>query len=328
MNELLSVKNLTVELKTKQGVYPVLDNLSFCLGGGEVLSFVGESGCGKSMTALSIMGLLPEGVAHISGGEIMFGGENLVKASNERLSQIRGKEISMIFQEPMTSLNPLYTIGEQIAEILRRHEGLSKKAAWVEAIEWLAAVHIPEPNVKAKSYPHQLSGGQRQRVMIAGALACRPKILIADEPTTALDVTVQAQIFELLEHLTKQSGTAQILITHDMGLVSQIARRMIVMYGGRKIEEGFVGDILSHPRHPYTKGLISCVPHLTSPLSAHRKELVEIKGIVPPLQEFGVKACMFSQRCEMAKAKCLQNKPPELFFNNNHSAACFFANEV
>ena len=267
MTHLLSVENLRVELSTRHGVSPVIDDLSFTLDSSSTLSFVGESGCGKSMTALAIMGLLPDSIANITSGKILLEGEDLVTASPRRLSEIRGNDISMIFQEPMTSLNPLFTIGEQISEVLRRHQGLSRKSAWKQSIDWLDAVQIPSPIERATSYPHQLSGGQRQRVMIAMALACTPKILISDEPTTALDVTVQSQIFSLLSDLTKQTGTAQLLITHDMGIVSQMSKRMIVMYGGRKVEEGIVQDILSHPRHPYTRGLISCVPHLVTPLT-------------------------------------------------------------
>ena len=249
---LLSVKNLRIELNTRDGVAPVIDDFSFDLFPGEAISFVGESGCGKSMTALGIMGLLPEGVGKIASGSINFSGEDLSSAEPKRMRDIRGNEISMIFQEPMTSLNPVYTIGEQIAEVLRAHQGLSKQASWTKAIELLDAVRIPNPQARISDYPFQMSGGQRQRVMIAIALACEPKILIADEPTTALDVTVQAQIFDLLNDLRKQTGTAIILITHDMGAVAEMAERMIVMYAGRKVEEGPVQQVIDNAGHPYT----------------------------------------------------------------------------
>ena len=269
---LLEVENLRVELTTRDGVFPVIDDLSFTLDEGENLAFVGESGCGKSMTALALMGLVPHPVGRIAGGSIRFAGEDLVSASDARIRAIRGNDISMIFQEPMTSLNPVYTVGEQIAEVLRRHQGLGKREAWEQAVALLDAVHIPNARSRADAYPHQMSGGQRQRVMIAMALACRPKILIADEPTTALDVTVQAQIFDLLHELRREFGTALILITHDMGAVAEMAERMIVMYAGRKAEEGPVERIIEHPRHPYTRGLISCVPHLTENLTDYRPE--------------------------------------------------------
>ena len=328
MTHLLSVENLRVELSTRHGVSPVIDDLSFTLDSSSTLSFVGESGCGKSMTALAIMGLLPDLIANITSGKILLEGEDLVTASPRRLSEIRGNDISMIFQEPMTSLNPLFTIGEQISEVLRRHQGLSRKSAWKQSIDWLDAVQIPSPIERATSYPHQLSGGQRQRVMIAMALACTPKILISDEPTTALDVTVQSQIFSLLSDLTKQTGTAQLLITHDMGIVSQMSKRMIVMYGGRKVEEGIVQDILSHPRHPYTSGLISCVPHLVTPLPEHQAPLTEIDGIVPPLSDFGKDACMFAPRCSHVQPECHTSRPPELSCSPSHFSSCFLAKEL
>ena len=325
---LLDVKNLRIELTTRDGVAPVIDDLSLSLDEGETLSFVGESGCGKSMTALAIMGLLPDKVGRIAAGSIMFNGEDLATVSDARLREIRGNEISMIFQEPMTSLNPVYTIGEQISEVLRRHQGLSKQAAWTKSIELLDAVRIPNPKARVSDYPHQMSGGQRQRVMIAIALACEPKILIADEPTTALDVTVQAQIFDLLRDLGRQTGTATILITHDMGAVAEMAERMIVMYAGRKAEDGPVDQVIEHPRHPYTKGLISCVPHLVAELTDARPELTEVSGIVPSLREFGKDACLFASRCSMADAHCLNARPPEITFADNQNSACWKADEL
>jgi oligopeptide/dipeptide ABC transporter ATP-binding protein len=234
----------------------------------------------------------------------------------------------MIFQEPMTSLNPVLTIGEQIAEVLRAHQGLSRKAAWTQAIALLDAVRIPNPKGRAGDYPFQMSGGQRQRAMIAMALACAPKILIADEPTTALDVTVQAQIFDLLGDLRKQTGAAIILITHDMGAVAEMAERMIVMYAGRKAELGPVDQIIDHPRHPYTKGLIECVPHIQSELSTTRHDLVEVPGIVPSLREFGKNQCLFASRCRYLTEACLAGRPEPQEFDNAQSADCWHAEEL
>ena len=250
---ILDVKNLRVEFSTRGGIVPVLDNLSFSLDRGERIGFVGESGCGKSMTALALMGLLPS-IGRVASGQILFKGQDIVNASTKRMQDIRGNEISMIFQEPMTSLNPVFTIGSQIAEVLHRHHNMDKSEALKTAVDLLDAVKIPDARNRIASYPHQMSGGQRQRVMIAIALACEPEILIADEPTTALDVTVQAEIFDLLRDIGVQTNTAMILITHDMGAVRQMAQRMLVMYAGRKVEEGTVDQIIKSPRHPYTPG--------------------------------------------------------------------------
>ena len=321
----LEVSNLRVELTTRDGISPVIDDLSFSLRAGETLALVGESGCGKSMTALAVMGLLPHPVGRIAGGSIFFDGEDLVAASDRRLRDIRGNDISMIFQEPMTSLNPVYTVGEQIAEVLRRHQGLGRRAAWEHAIELLNAVGIPDPVARVDSYPHQMSGGQRQRVMIAIALACKPKILIADEPTTALDVTVQAQIFDLLRNLQRETGTTILLITHDMGAVCELAERMMVMYAGRKVEEGGVDAVIAAPRHPYTKGLIDCVPHMIDNPTAARPPLVEIPGIVPPLRDFGAGCCLFAARCAERVARCAEARPEDVDFGAGHRAACWQA---
>ena len=325
MAALLEVKNLRIELITRDGVAPVIDDLSFILNAGETLSFVGESGCGKSMTALALMGLLPEKVGRVASGSIIFNDENLAQASNDRMRAIRGNDISMIFQEPMTSLNPVFTIGEQIAEVLRAHQALSRKAAWSQAIELLDAVRIPNAKGRVSDYPFQMSGGQRQRAMIAMALACRPKILIADEPTTALDVTVQAQIFDLLSDLRQQTGAAIILITHDMGAVAEMAERMIVMYAGRKAELGPVDQIIDRPRHPYTKGLIECVPHIQDDPSSERHNLVEVPGIVPSLREFGKDQCLFASRCPYVTETCLKSRPVAKQFKNDQSADCWHA---
>ncbi|MEP5728082.1 MAG: ABC transporter ATP-binding protein [Sulfitobacter sp.] len=325
---LLKVENLRIELSLRDSIAPVIDDLSFELGAGESISFVGESGCGKSMTALGIMGLLPEKIGRIASGSIMFEEEELTTATEKRLRAIRGNDISMIFQEPMTSLNPVYTVGEQIAEVLRAHQGLSKSAAWSSAVELLDAVRIPNAKRRVSDYPFQMSGGQRQRVMIAMALACEPKILIADEPTTALDVTVQAQIFDLLNDLKRQTGAAIILITHDMGAVAEMAERMIVMYAGRNAEQGPVEQIIERPRHPYTKGLISCVPHIMATLTEERHDLTEVAGIVPPLREFGHDRCLFASRCSMVSQKCLDKRPTDVRFDAGQMSACWHAEAV
>ena len=325
---LLEVENLRVELTTRQGISPVIDDLSFSLGAGECMSLVGESGCGKSMTALALIGLVPHPVGRIASGRILFNGEDLVQASETRLREIRGNDISMIFQEPMTSLNPVYSVGEQIAEVLRRHQGLTRRQAWAQAIELLDAVGIPDPGARVAAFPHQMSGGQRQRVMIAMALACEPKILIADEPTTALDVTVQAQIFDLLGVLRRETGTAILLITHDMGAVAEMAERMMVMYAGRKAEEGPVDQVIATPRHPYTKGLISCVPHVMETLTPERQTLMEIPGIVPPLGQFGVDRCLFATRCGLADSQCAGGRPVDVEFAGDQRSACWHAEAV
>lgn len=320
---LLSVENLTVTLDTRDGVLPVIDQLSFSLSAGESISLVGESGCGKSMTALALMGLVPKPVGKLSGGSIKFDGQVLSDLEESKLRRIRGNDISMIFQEPMTSLNPVFTVGEQIAEVLREHQSMSRKSAFDSAIELLDSVHLPNPKQRARDYPHQLSGGQRQRVMIAIALACKPKILIADEPTTALDVTVQAQIFELLRELQTHTGTAILLITHDMGAVAEMSERMLVMYAGRKVEEGSVSDVLNEPQHPYTRGLISCVPHLVQDNIDTLPPLEEIPGIVPSLKEFGQNRCLFESRCQRSSAQCSQERPKDVTNANGHTTACW-----
>jgi oligopeptide/dipeptide ABC transporter ATP-binding protein len=244
------------------------------------------------------------------------------------LREIRGNDISMIFQEPMTSLNPVYTVGEQIAEVLRAHQGLGQQAAWTMAEELLDAVRIPNAKRRVSDYPFQMSGGQRQRVMIAMALACKPKILIADEPTTALDVTVQAQIFDLLNDLRRQTGTSIIMITHDMGAVAEMSERMIVMYAGRGAEIGGVDEIIEKPLHPYTQGLIACVPHILATVSAERERLLEVPGIVPSLREFGKDQCLFASRCPVGTDICLQKRPPIETDPSGHSVACWHGKDA
>ena len=328
MAPLLQVENLRVELAIRGGMAPVIDDLSFTLNQGENISFVGESGCGKSMTALAIMRLLPEGIGRIASGRILFDGEDLATASEARMREIRGNQISMIFQEPMTSLNPVYTVGEQIAEVLRAHQNLGRKAALEMAVELLDAVRIPNARSRVNDYPFQMSGGQRQRVMIAIALACSPKILIADEPTTALDVTVQAQIFDLLRDLRNQTGTSIIMITHDMGAVAEMADRMVVMYAGRLAEEGAVDTVIRQPRHPYSHGLISCVPHIVANLTDERHELTEIPGIVPGIAEFGQNRCLYASRCLRVSDQCHMARPPELAISDDQSSACWHAEDM
>ena len=262
MEDLVSINNLNIEARTRTGTLKVVNDLSFTIKKGETLCVVGESGCGKSVTALSLMSLLPEGILSVSSGDILFDDINLARLSEADLEGIRGNEISMIFQEPMTSLNPLFSVGEQVSEVIRRHKRLNKEKAWASAIELLDAVKIANPNKRALDYPFQLSGGQRQRVMIAIALACRPKILIADEPTTALDVTIQAEILALINMLKEETGTAVMFITHDMAVVAQMADRVVVMHPGKKVEEGTVHEIFNNPQHEYTKSLLAAVPKL------------------------------------------------------------------
>jgi peptide/nickel transport system ATP-binding protein len=322
LEPLLAVEGLRVEFKTRNGIARVIDNLDISLQPRETLGIVGESGCGKSMTALSVMGLVPIPPGRVAGGKVLFQGEDLLQAEEARMRQIRGNDISMIFQEPMTSLNPVYTIGDQIAETARLHEGLSSKEAMNRALEMLIAVAIPAAEQRIHEYPHQMSGGMRQRVMIAMALACQPKVLIADEPTTALDVTVQAQIFDLLTDLKDSTGTAIIMITHDMGAIAEMAERIVVMYAGRKVEDGPVAEILSNPRHPYTQGLIECVPHLQLDPPKERPVLAEIPGVVPALTNLG-KGCPFAPRCNQVMDRCYEAMPAVTQAGEEHGVSCW-----
>ena len=319
---LLQVEALRVEFNTRDGVARVIDDLDIALNSGEILGIVGESGCGKSMTALSIMGLVPSPPGRITSGTIRLADENLLEASEQRMRQVRGNDISMIFQEPMTSLNPVFSIGDQIAETVMLHEKRRRQDAWDWAVEMLEAVGIPDAEQRASEYPHQMSGGMRQRVMIAMALACQPQVLIADEPTTALDVTVQAQIFDLLKELRERTGAAIILITHDMGAIAEMTERVVVMYAGRKVEDGPVDEILAAPRHPYTSGLIACVPHISLDPTSERPLLAEIPGIVPSLTQIG-NGCPFAPRCAQAMDKCRQDMPPRRRVSARHSVACW-----
>lgn len=321
-NVMLQVKDLQVEFKTRRGTALILNGVDFDLHHGETLCVVGESGCGKSMTALALLRLIPSPPGRISGGSVMFQGENLVQASEARMRDVRGNRISMIFQEPMTSLNPVYTVGDQIGETLRLHAGLNAAQSREQAIEMLRQVGIPAPERRVDEYPHQLSGGMRQRVMIAMALACRPDVLIADEPTTALDVTVQAQIFDLLRDLQREKGTSIIMITHDMGAVAEMADRVIVMYAGRVIEQGTSQQVLGQAAHPYTRGLIACLPELGSSLVGGRTELPEITGVVPSLWELG-QGCAFRERCQHAMPICSQAQPSMVDLGGGHFTACW-----
>jgi peptide/nickel transport system ATP-binding protein len=320
---LLEVDNLQTHFRTPDGVNRAVDGISFAVEAGETVAIVGESGCGKSVTANSILRLVPQPPGRI-GGAIRFQGRDLLKLSERAMREVRGNDISMIFQEPMTSLNPVLTIGRQIAEPLRLHQGLSRESVEQRVVEMLGLVGIAEPRRRAREYPHQLSGGMRQRVMIAIALACRPKLLIADEPTTALDVTIQAQILNLMTDLKQRVGAAIILITHDLGVVAEIAERVMVMYAGRKVEEAPVAELFRSPRHPYTRGLLSAVPKLGSSLAAAQTRLAEIPGVVPSLKQ-RIAGCVFASRCAFARDLCRRVAPALEEKAPAHFAACHFA---
>jgi peptide/nickel transport system ATP-binding protein len=328
VDTLLGVEDLQTFFYTRDGILKAVDGVSFTLRAGETLAIVGESGCGKSMTALSVMRLVPDPPGRIVGGAVRLSGIDLLGLDEAAMRDVRGKEISMIFQEPMTSLNPVMTIGRQITEVLLLHERLGRTAAREKAIEMLRLVRIPEPAQRAREYPHQLSGGMRQRAMIAMALACNPKVLIADEPTTALDVTIQAQILEIILELQRKLGTAVILITHDLGVVAETAQRVIVMYAGRKVEEASVDALFAAPLHPYTRGLMASIPRL----GAIRGEtggarLQEIPGMVPPLTSLPP-GCAFAPRCAFAQELCRALVPPYEEKRPGHWAACWRSAEL
>ena len=320
---LLEIENLQTHFRTMDGVNRAVDGVSFSVRAGETLAVVGESGCGKSVTAMSILRLIPEPPGKIAGS-IRFGGKDLLTLSDREMRAIRGNEISMIFQEPMTSLNPVLTIGKQIGESLRLHQGMNRRQAEARAIEMLKLVGIPAPERRVKEYPHQLSGGMRQRVMIAMALACNPKLLIADEPTTALDVTIQAQILDLMRDLKHRVGAAIVLITHDLGVVAEVAERVIVMYAGRKVEEAEVGELFRAPKHPYTQGLLGAVPKLGSSLTGETERLAEIPGLVPSLKQ-KIQGCVFAGRCSYATDFCRKVAPALELKAPGHLAACHYA---
>ena len=320
----LEIDGLQTHFFTAVGVVRAVDGVSYSLKSGETLGVVGESGCGKSVSALSILRLVADPPGRIVGGAIRFEGRNLLDLPEAEMESIRGNKISMIFQEPMTSLNPLFTVGRQIAEAVALHQGLSRRAAWDCAVEMLRRVYIPEPERRAHAYPHQLSGGMRQRVMIAMALSCNPKVLIADEPTTALDVTIQAQILDLMRDLQETFGTAIILITHDMGVVAENADRVVVMYAGRKVEEAPVEALFENPLHPYTRGLMRAIPRLDVEADAAgtRPRLQEIPGLVPILTQ-PIVGCAFAARCELATDRCRATAPPFVDAGGGHTVACW-----
>ncbi|PFO08643.1 peptide ABC transporter ATP-binding protein [Bacillus sp. AFS076308] len=319
MSHILQIKNLKVSFQSGKTLLPAVDGISFNLREGEILGIVGESGSGKSVTSLATMGLIPSPPGKIEDGQIIFEGRDLINISEKEWRKVRGNQISMIFQEPMTSLNPLFTIGNQVMEAIKLHTNLSKREALVRGIELLRLVGIPRAEGILKEYPHQLSGGMRQRIMIAMAMACNPKVLIADEPTTALDVTIQAQILALMKDLNKKTNTSIILITHDLGVVAEICERVIVMYSGQIVEQGDVRTILKNPQHPYTKGLLKSVPELRG----KKERLYSIPGTVPAPGTIQ-NGCRFAPRCSEAFGKCHEEEPQLLTLEKEeHEVRCF-----
>ncbi len=327
---LLEVEGLQTYFDLRHGVVKAVDGVSFSLAPHETLAIVGESGCGKSITALSLMRLVPDPPGRIAGGSIKLAGVDLLTLSDEAMRGVRGKDIAMIFQEPMTSLNPVLTIGSQIAEVLLLHEPITRQQARAKAVDMLRLTRIPEPEQRAKEYPHQLSGGMRQRAMIAMALACNPKVLIADEPTTALDVTIQAQILDIILDLQRKLGTAVILITHDLGVVAETAQRVIVMYAGRKVEEAPVEELFARPQHPYTHGLMASIPRLSllrGEADVPSGRLQEIPGMVPALTDLPA-GCVFAPRCAHAEDRCRRDYPVYEEKRPRHWAACWRSTEL
>lgn len=320
-NHLLSVRELKTYFFSSQGITKAVDGVSFYLDEGETIGIVGESGSGKTVTALSILRLIPDPPGRIISGQILFKGIDLLKLKDDRMRQIRGNKISMIFQEPMTSLNPVFTIGDQISEAIILHHGLNKKEAYEKCIEMLKLVRIPSPEKRIHEYPYQLSGGMRQRVMIAMALSCNPRILIADEPTTALDVTIQAQILDLMNRLKEEMGTAIIMITHNLGVIAEMSRRVVVMYSGKVVEQGSVDDIFYNPQHPYTKGLLATIPRIDQDIQPGKK-LLEIPGMIPSLYNLP-KGCYFNPRCSYAMEICRQKEPELKEIGNGHLCSCW-----
>ena len=322
--KILEVKNLKTTFTTLRGKVVAVDGVSFTINKGEIVGIVGESGCGKSVTSQSIMRLYDEKKLAKYDGEILFEGKNLLKVKPSDMEKIRGNDISMIFQDSLSSLNPVFKIGDQIAEALRIHQGMNKLDAWKKAEEMLRITGIPAPEKRVHNYPHEMSGGMRQRAMIAMALACQPKLLIADEPTTALDVTIQAQIMDLISDLNKKFDTGIMLITHDLGVVAQNCHRVIIMYLGQIVEEGNVEDIFDNPLHPYTMGLIKSIPTLNTQKD---EKLFMINGTVPALTEIG-EGCRFCERCEYATAKCRTQSPEIRKINKTQSVRCFHSEEL
>ncbi len=323
-NEILRINELKTYFYGMRGVAKAVDGVSFNILRGETLGVVGESGCGKSVTALSILRLVPAPLGRIVGGEILFEGKNLLDLPETEMRRIRGNDISMIFQEPMTSLNPVYTVGDQIAEAITLHQGAARKEAWDKSIHLLKIVGIPSPERRVLDYPHQMSGGMRQRVMIAMALSCRPKLLIADEPTTALDVTIQAQILDIMIDLKGRFAMSIILITHNLGIIAGVAQRVVVMYAGRIVEEGQVKQIFNHPFHPYTQGLLRSIPRVDVNYHRESDRLHEIPGVVPSLLRLPP-GCAFVPRCPKRIDPCAHERPPMVLLEANHSVNCWLA---
>jgi len=320
---LLEIRGLKTHFKTDDGWLHAVDGVDIAVDGGETVCVVGESGCGKSVTAMTVLKLVAMPPGKIVAGQVMWRGRDLVPLNNDEMRKIRAKEIAIIFQEPMTSLNPVYTVGDQIAESVRLHEGVSRREAMDRAVEMLKLVHIPTPDKRVRDYPHQFSGGMRQRVMIAIALACNPKLLIADEPTTALDVTIQAQILELIGELKERLGMAVMLITHAMGVVAEVAQRVVVMYAGKVVEEAPVTALFANPRHPYTQGLIRSIPRIDT-AATHKVRLEAIPGSVPKLIN-PAEGCRFASRCRLAIPECSQATPPLREVAPGHKVACILA---
>jgi peptide/nickel transport system ATP-binding protein/oligopeptide transport system ATP-binding protein len=318
--KLLRVSNLRTRFHIYEGMVTAVDGINLDVYRGETLGIVGESGCGKTVTALSILRLLASPPAEIQG-TILFGGVNLLDLNLDEIRRIRGNAISMIFQEPMTSLNPVLTIGEQISEAIRLHQGVARQEGWSKAVEMLQMVQIPSPEMRVHEYPHQLSGGMRQRAMIAMALSCHPRLLLADEPTTALDVTIQAQIVDLMEHLKEEFETSIVLITHNLGLIAEMAKRVLVMYMGKVVEEAPVEDLFQEPLHPYTQGLLESIPWIGKKLKTGRRQLQEIPGMVPSLLEMP-EGCRFHPRCSRAMNICSKEEPP-LVQKNGRRVLCW-----
>ena len=318
---LLQVEDLRTYFYADRGVAKAVDGVSFTVSSGEVVAIVGESGCGKSVTALSILRLIPDPPGRIVSGRVIFKGQNLITMTDTAIENIRGNDIAMVFQEPMTSLNPVFRVGEQIAEVLQRHRHLSRQEALHQTVEGLRRVGIPSPEMRVRDYPHQMSGGMRQRVMIAMALVCEPSLIIADEPTTAVDVTIQAQVLDLMRQLQKESGVSVLLITHDLGVVAEMAQQVLVMYAGRVVEKASVMDLFDRPLHPYTRGLMHSIPALA--LADGRKRLAAIPGVVPSLYELP-SGCKFSDRCPKVFDRC--GSEPDLTEINGHQVRCWLYN--
>ena len=316
---LLEVDQLVTEFDTDEGRVRAVDDISFVAREGETLGIVGESGCGKSVTALSIMRLLPQPMGQVVGGQVLFNGNNLAQCSLQEMEKIRGAEISMVFQEPMTALNPVHTIGKQLTEVLLLHKSISVQQAIKESVAMLDRVGIPSPDIRMTEYPHQLSGGMRQRVVIAIALACKPSLLIADEPTTALDVTIQAQILELIKELQTEMGMSVILITHDLGVIAEVCQQVVVMYAGKVAEKGSVFDLFDNPQHPYTRGLLESIPRLDS---IPKSKLNTIEGMVPGLLDLPA-GCRFANRCPIVDEQCKISPPLIDRVSESHQVSCF-----